>query len=68
MPGDDIFFLTPLITKFLQGFIAKKLCPDLILVSNNFSRYAEMSAKVMNIFRRYDPNMCPAGSDEAYLK
>lgn len=51
----------------MPGFIAKKLCPDLILVSNNFSRYSEMSAKVMDIFRRYDPNMCPAGSDEAYL-
>ncbi|KIK09973.1 hypothetical protein K443DRAFT_82259 [Laccaria amethystina LaAM-08-1] len=51
----------------MPGFIAKKLCPDLILVSNNFSRYAEMSAKVMNVFRRYDSNMCPAGSDEAYL-
>lgn len=54
--------------KFTQGFIAKKLCPDLILVSNHFSRYSDMSDSVMSIFRRYDPNMSPAGCDEGYLK
>jgi nucleotidyltransferase/DNA polymerase involved in DNA repair len=51
-----------------QGFIAKKLCPDLILVSNHFSRYTEMSEAVMSVFRRYDPNMSPAGCDEGYLE
>uniref|UniRef100_A0A0W0F0C4 DNA polymerase kappa n=1 Tax=Moniliophthora roreri TaxID=221103 RepID=A0A0W0F0C4_MONRR len=49
------------------GFIAKKLCPDIILLPINFSRYSEMSDKVMAIFARYDPNMCPAGCDEGYL-
>ena len=53
---------------FVQVFVAKKLCPDLIIVSNRFSRYAEMSEKIMDIFRRYDPTMRPAGCDEAYLK
>ncbi|KAF9051079.1 IMS-domain-containing protein [Hymenopellis radicata] len=51
----------------MPGFIAKKLCPDLIFVSNNFSRYGDMSKKVMAIFERYDPNMCAAGCDEGYL-
>ena len=50
------------------GFIAKKLCPDLILIPMNFSRYSEMSDKVMAILARYDPNMCPADCDEGYLK
>lgn len=50
------------------AFIAKKLCPDLILVENHFHRYMELSKKVMNIFRRYDPSMCAAGCDEGYLK
>jgi DNA polymerase kappa len=50
------------------GFIAKKLCPDLIFVSNHFSRYSDMSNTVMSIFRRYDPNMSAAGCDEGYLK
>lgn len=51
----------------MPGFIAKKLCPELILVKLNFTRYSEMSRKVMDIFERYDPNMCAAGCDEGYL-
>ncbi|KDR75457.1 hypothetical protein GALMADRAFT_140685 [Galerina marginata CBS 339.88] len=51
----------------MAGFVAKKLCPELIIVSNRFSRYSEMSEKVMDIFHRYDPDMCPAGCDEGYL-
>ncbi|EGO00102.1 hypothetical protein SERLA73DRAFT_53034 [Serpula lacrymans var. lacrymans S7.3] len=51
----------------MPGFIAKKLCPELILVNINFTRYQEMSDKVMDIFRRYDPNMLAAGCDEGYL-
>ena len=50
------------------AFVAQKLCPELIIVSNHFHLYSEMSSKIMNIFRRYDETMCPAGSDEAYLK
>lgn len=52
----------------MPGFIALKLCPDLILTPNVHSRYSEMSKRVMNIFRRYDPNMAVAGCDEGYLK
>ncbi|KAF8813855.1 DNA/RNA polymerase [Phlegmacium glaucopus] len=51
----------------MAGFVAKKLCPDLITVPNRFHRYMEMSGKVMDIFHRYDPTMCPTGCDEAYL-
>jgi DNA polymerase kappa len=50
------------------GFIAKKLCPEITFVPNHFSRYSEMSKKVMEIFRRFDPTMCAAGTDEGYLK
>ena len=50
------------------GFIAKKLCPELIYVSHHFPRYMEMSNRVMEIFKRYDPTMQPAGCDEGYLK
>ena len=52
----------------LSGFIAKKLCPELIFMPNRFSRYMEMSQQIMTIFRQYDPDMCPGGCDEAYLK
>uniref|UniRef100_A0A8H8CPL3 DNA polymerase kappa n=1 Tax=Psilocybe cubensis TaxID=181762 RepID=A0A8H8CPL3_PSICU len=51
----------------MAGFIAKKLCPELIFIPNHFARYSEMSSKVMEIFHRYDPDMCPAGCDEGYL-
>ncbi len=64
---DDIVCCATRVTR-LSGFIAKKLCPELILVKLNFTRYSEMSRKVMDIFERYDPNMCAAGCDEGYLK
>lgn len=50
------------------GFIAKKLCPELIFVPLNFSRYVDMSKVLMSIFARYDPDMFMAGCDEGYLK
>lgn len=50
------------------AFIAKQLCPDLIMVKSHYDRYNEMSELVMDVFSRYDPNMCAAGCDEAYLK
>jgi DNA polymerase kappa len=52
----------------MATYIAKKLCPQLIVVSSHYSRYSEMSKAVMDVLRRYDPNMNPAGTDEAYLK
>lgn len=51
----------------MPTFIAKKLCPDLIVVYSHYARYNEMSNKVMSIFRRYDPTMYAAGCDEGYL-
>ncbi|KAJ7346571.1 hypothetical protein DFH08DRAFT_868602 [Mycena albidolilacea] len=51
----------------MATFIAKKLCPELIMVSHGMSDYSEMSHKVMAICNRYDPQMCPAGCDEGYL-
>lgn len=55
-------------TPFYIGFIAKKLCPELILLSIHPERYSTMSNKVMAIFARYDPEMLAASCDEAYLK
>ncbi|KAF8495871.1 IMS-domain-containing protein [Gautieria morchelliformis] len=51
----------------MAGFIARKLCPQLILVPIRPERYGEMSSKVMDVFKRYDANMLAAGTDEAYL-
>ncbi|KAI0369692.1 DNA/RNA polymerase [Pilatotrama ljubarskyi] len=51
----------------MATFVAKKLCPDLIVISSHYDRYSETSNTVMSIFRRYDPTMCAAGCDEGYL-
>lgn len=51
----------------MPGFIAKKLCPQLIIVPLHFERYAEMSEQVMSILRTRDPNMATVSVDEAYL-
>ncbi|THH28737.1 hypothetical protein EUX98_g5433 [Antrodiella citrinella] len=51
----------------MPEYIAKKLCPELVVVPLNMSRYSEMSQKIMGIFRRYDPNMHAASVDEGYL-
>ncbi|KAG5650201.1 hypothetical protein H0H81_000326 [Sphagnurus paluster] len=51
----------------MAGFIAKKLCPELIFVPIHPSRYSETSKAVMSIFKEYDSNLFAAGCDEAYL-
>ncbi|KAJ7262218.1 hypothetical protein B0H12DRAFT_1209583 [Mycena haematopus] len=51
----------------MATFIARKLCPQLIMVSHGMSDYSEMSHKVMAICSRYDAHMAPAGCDEGYL-
>lgn len=52
----------------MPGFIAQKLCPEMVFVPINMARYSEMSKRVMSIFRQYDPNMLAASVDEGYLK
>ncbi|KAI0066045.1 IMS-domain-containing protein [Artomyces pyxidatus] len=51
----------------MPGFIAKKLCPELITVPIHMSRYSELSKNIMAIFRQYDENMLAASVDEAYM-
>ncbi|XP_013383132.1 DNA polymerase kappa [Lingula anatina] len=51
----------------MPGFIAKKLCPDLVIVPTNFDKYRAVSKEVRDIMSEYDPNFCPMSLDEAYL-
>jgi DNA polymerase kappa len=51
----------------MPGFIAKKLCPELVIVHTNFDKYRKVSAEVRDIMFEYDPNLCPMSLDEAYL-
>ncbi|KAK7009630.1 DNA polymerase kappa [Biomphalaria glabrata] len=51
----------------MPGFIALKLCPNLVLVEPNFTKYTAVSQEIREIFAQYDPNFSPMSLDEAYL-
>ncbi|XP_078071047.1 DNA polymerase kappa isoform X2 [Mustelus asterias] len=51
----------------MPGFIAKKLCPNLIIIPTNFDKYRAVSKEVQEILVDYDPNFLPMSLDEAYL-
>ena len=51
----------------MSGRIAEKLCPELIFVKTNFSRYKEVSQKIREIFHEYTDLVEPLSLDEAYL-
>uniref|UniRef100_A0A674P773 DNA polymerase kappa n=1 Tax=Takifugu rubripes TaxID=31033 RepID=A0A674P773_TAKRU len=51
----------------MPGFIAKKLCPNLVIVPTNFDKYRAVSSEIREIFADYDPNFMPMSLDEAYL-
>ncbi|KAM9464079.1 LOW QUALITY PROTEIN: DNA polymerase kappa-like [Salvelinus alpinus] len=51
----------------MPGFIAKKLCPNLVIVPTDFDKYRAVSAEVREIFADYDPHFLPMSLDEAYL-
>ena len=51
----------------MPGFIAKKLCPELVIVPPNFDKYQKVSEEVKTILSQYDPTFCPVGLDESYL-
>ncbi len=51
----------------MPGFIAKKLCPQLVIVSPHYDKYRAVSEEVGSILAQYDPHYCPMGLDEAYL-
>lgn len=46
---------------------AKRLCPDVVVLGLNFSKYKEYSQKVMAIFHEYTPLVEPLSIDEAFL-
>jgi DNA polymerase-4 len=46
---------------------ALRLCPEVVRVPPRFERYAEISQRVMEIFRRFTPLVEPISLDEAFL-
>ncbi|KAG9440513.1 hypothetical protein H6P81_020678 [Aristolochia fimbriata] len=51
----------------MPGFIAKKLCPDLIFVPTDFKKYTHYSTLTRKVFEKYDPYFMATSLDEAYL-
>ncbi|XP_028767725.1 DNA polymerase kappa-like isoform X2 [Neltuma alba] len=51
----------------MPGFIARKLCPELIFVPTDFKKYTYYSDLARKVFQRYDPNFTATSLDEAYL-
>lgn len=48
-------------------FQARKLCPHAVFTRGSRTRYAEISAQIMNILNGYSPLVEQASIDEAYL-
>ena len=51
----------------MAGFVAKKLCPDLISLPLNFDKYTAKAKEVRAILAEYDPRFESSSIDEAYL-
>ncbi|EOA36744.1 hypothetical protein CARUB_v10012571mg [Capsella rubella] len=51
----------------MPGFIARKLCPDLIFVPVDFTKYTHYSDLTRKVFGSYDPHFIAGSLDEAYL-
>eukprot|EP00916_Digyalum_oweni_P013310 GHVL01021824.1.p1 GENE.GHVL01021824.1~~GHVL01021824.1.p1 ORF type:complete len:587 (+),score=72.33 GHVL01021824.1:1041-2801(+) len=52
----------------MPGFIAKRLCPDIVFVKPNFEKYKGVSEKARAIMSEYDPSLECVSLDEAYLR
>ena len=51
----------------MAGFVAMKLCPQLICLPLNFAKYTAKAKEVREILADYDPRFESASIDEAYL-
>ncbi|CAD6574357.1 MAG: hypothetical protein ASARMPRED_006677 [Alectoria sarmentosa] len=51
----------------MAGFVAMKLCPDLVCLPLNFEKYTAKAQEVREILVEYDPRFESASIDEAYL-
>ncbi|PTB65923.1 DNA/RNA polymerase [Trichoderma citrinoviride] len=51
----------------MAGFVAKKLCPQLVMIKPNFQKYGAKAEEVRAVLANYDPRFESASIDEAYL-
>ncbi|KAF7559098.1 hypothetical protein G7046_g5060 [Stylonectria norvegica] len=51
----------------MAGFVAKKLCPSLVMLKPNFEKYNAKAHEIREVLVDYDPRFESASIDEAYL-
>lgn len=51
----------------MPGYIAKQLCPELIILPSNFTLYTEAARQIREVFAQYDPDFTSMSLDEAAL-
>ena len=51
----------------MPTFKAFELCPDLVILKSNFSKYREYSQKVFEVFYKYSKKVQVVSVDEAYI-
>ncbi|KAJ5730852.1 uncharacterized protein N7483_005360 [Penicillium malachiteum] len=51
----------------MASFVAKKLCPQLVLLPQNYEKYTAKAKEIRAIMAQYDPLFESASIDEAYL-
>lgn len=51
----------------MAGFVAKKLCPQLVCLPLNFEKYTAKAKEVRAVLAEYDPRFESSSIDEAYL-
>lgn len=51
----------------MASFVAKKLCPQLVLLPMNYDKYTAKANQIRAIMAEYDPRFESASIDEAYL-
>ena len=55
------------VSSAMPGYIAKRLCPDLIIAEHNSKAYKEASDQARRVFSKYDPDFSSFSWDEASL-
>jgi nucleotidyltransferase/DNA polymerase involved in DNA repair len=53
---------------YYLGYIGEKLCPQLVFVSGNYTKYSEVAKVYRQVFKQYDPKFYYVGVDEATLE
>eukprot|EP00049_Salpingoeca_infusionum_P008033 m.129596 g.129596 ORF g.129596 m.129596 type:complete len:580 (+) comp13893_c2_seq2:274-2013(+) len=51
----------------MPGYIAKELCPNLLLVKPRGAVYVAVSQQIKQVLAKYDPDFKPVSLDESYL-